>query len=104
VALPRQPQGEGIALAGGRTALVDSEGRDSAVYAVRLPALAADPRPRPSSTPAPGRGSATASAPAARRPGDSGGGPWPWEPFAIAGGVVLLGAAVWAARRGRIGA
>ena len=63
VALPAQPQGEGIAVDGNRL-LIDSEGVDSAVYAVPLPALpsaastrpsspkpTASPSPRPLSTP-----------------------------------------------------
>lgn len=56
VALPAQPQGEGIAVDGQRL-LADSEGVQSAVYAVALPALpaAAAPSPKrtPSSKPAP---------------------------------------------------
>jgi hypothetical protein len=61
VALPAQPQGEGIAVDGQRL-LIDSEGVHSAVYAVPLPALppvktsptrTASPSssPRPASTP-----------------------------------------------------
>jgi hypothetical protein len=51
VALPRQPQGEGIAVDGTRL-LVDSEQVGSAVYAVALPLppIAANP-PRPTTTP-----------------------------------------------------
>ena len=52
VALPAQPQGEGIAVDGSRL-LVDSEGRHSAVYAVPLPRVAVTPSPTPSPTPAP---------------------------------------------------
>jgi hypothetical protein len=53
VALPRQPQGEGVGFAG-RRLVIDSEGRGSAVYAVRfaLPPTRSVPRPRPT-TPAP---------------------------------------------------
>jgi hypothetical protein len=59
VALPAQPQGEGIAVDGNRL-LIDSEGVDSVVYAVPLPALppaastrppSPSPSPRPLSTP-----------------------------------------------------
>jgi hypothetical protein len=49
VALPRQRQGEGIAVTG-RGLVVDSEGRGSAVYAVPLPSALAAPGP---SSPAP---------------------------------------------------
>jgi hypothetical protein len=54
VALPAQPQGEGIALDGSRL-LVDSEGRRSAVYALPLPHVAVPtpsraPTPRPTPT------------------------------------------------------
>jgi DNA-binding beta-propeller fold protein YncE len=53
VALPPQPQGEGIAVDGSRL-LVNSEGRRSAVYAVPLPHVAVrspspTPTPRPTS-------------------------------------------------------
>jgi hypothetical protein len=52
VALPAQPQGEGIAVGGSRL-LVDSEGRGSALYAVPLPRVAAtsSPTPHPTATP-----------------------------------------------------
>jgi hypothetical protein len=52
VALPPQPQGEGIAVDGSRL-LVDSEGRGSALYAVPLPRVAAksSPTPHPTATP-----------------------------------------------------
>ncbi len=57
VALPAQPQGEGISVDGSRL-LLDSEGRGSAVYAVPLPRLAtpspaipSPATPRPTSTP-----------------------------------------------------
>jgi hypothetical protein len=43
VTLPRQPQGEGIAIDGSRL-LIDSEGVGSAVYAVALPRLRAAPQ------------------------------------------------------------
>jgi hypothetical protein len=55
LALPAQPQGEGIAVDGQRL-LIDSEGTNSAVYAVPLPALspaAPSTRPAPSAQPAP---------------------------------------------------
>lgn len=52
LALPAQPQGEGIAVDGSRL-LVDSEGRGSAVYAVPVPRLAASPPPTLSPTPTP---------------------------------------------------
>jgi hypothetical protein len=102
VVLPRQPQGEGIALPDDRTAVVDSEGRGSAVYAVPLPVPPPTrPRssaPRSSAPPASGGRPTAPDRPAAR----GSGGAVPWEPFAAAGGVALLGAAVWRWRRGRI--
>jgi hypothetical protein len=49
VALPAQPQGEGIAVDGSRL-LVDSEGHRSAVYAVPLPRAAVGSSPRSASS------------------------------------------------------
>ncbi len=60
VALPAQPQGEGIAFDGARL-LIDSEGVGSAVYAVPLPATITAPTRSP--TPNPVTASGTASYP-----------------------------------------
>jgi hypothetical protein len=67
VALPRQPQGEGICFAGGRV-LVDSEGVGSAVYAVREPTPPAAPATGSTTQAAP---EPTAAAIPARRTGRS---------------------------------
>lgn len=48
IALPRQPQGEGICFAGAKL-LIDSEGKDSVVYRVPVPVPA--PAPRTSTSP-----------------------------------------------------
>jgi hypothetical protein len=103
VALPEQQQGEGIALRGDRTALVDSEGVDQPVYAVPLPAL---PRPAPSATatvaPGPPRGSAAVPHAAPHRSARPG---WP-VPVGIGAALALLalGVPLFRRRRGRIGA
>jgi hypothetical protein len=60
VPLPRQPQGEGIALPDDRHAWVDGEGEHAAAFRVRLPALA--PAPPANSSPPPVQ-SATSPAP-----------------------------------------
>jgi hypothetical protein len=66
VALPAQPQGEGIAVDGKRL-LIDTEGAGSAVYAVPLPALTAAPPASRKATPTPTPSSATAT-PAESKP------------------------------------
>jgi hypothetical protein len=52
VALPAQPQGEGLAIDGSRL-LIDSEGAGSAVYAVALPSAIFSATPNPSASPSP---------------------------------------------------
>jgi hypothetical protein len=99
LALPYQPQGEGICVSGDHL-LVDSEGVRSAVYAVGLPAHAlppADPAPSPRPAPAPPSASAAPDAP-------DGGATWGWW----AGGasaaaliLLILGAIRGARRRPR---
>jgi hypothetical protein len=101
VALPAQPQGEGIAV-DGRRLLIDSEGPGSAVYAVPLPPLKAPP-PAPAagstgsatSEPAPRSGPASASThhDDTRR----------YVLFGGAGALVLVGSGLglWRARRRR---
>ncbi len=85
VALPRQPQGEGITVDGKRL-LVDSEQAGSAVYAVALPRLpTGSSAPRPTTTP---------NASAARH--DVRSFPWPAVLGLISAGLV---AAVLLARR-----
>jgi len=85
VALPRQPQGEGITVDGARL-LVDSEQAGSAVYAVALPRLpTGSSAPRPTTTP---------NASAARH--DVRSFPWPAVLGLISAGLV---AAVLLARR-----
>jgi hypothetical protein len=66
VALPVQPQGEGVAVDGDRL-LVDSEGVRTAVYSVPLPAslTRAPPTPTHASTPTPGPVSSSPAADAA---------------------------------------
>lgn len=89
VPLPRQPQGEGVTVAGHRL-VIDSEGGHSAVYTVPLPAL---PRPAPS----PSRTAAAAPAPAltARRVSTSAGGSPGWSlALGTAATVLVLGALV----------
>jgi len=66
VALPAQPQGEGIAVDDKRL-LIDTEGAGSAVYAVPLPALTAAPPASTKATPTPTTSPATA-APAESKP------------------------------------
>jgi hypothetical protein len=88
VALPLQPQGESVAFsADGRSLLVGSEGDDSEVWRVPLPAAAsaAAATTVPPSAPAPSPPAATA--PAARA---GGGGP---PPALLAAGVALLAVA-----------
>lgn len=63
-ALPEQPQGESVAVAADGSLLVGSEGADSAVWQVPLPAALAARRPSTSSA-RPGAGPASAAAPAA---------------------------------------
>jgi hypothetical protein len=58
VALPAQPQGEGVAVDGKRL-LIDTEGAGSAVYAVPLPALTAAPPASTKATPKPTPATAT---------------------------------------------
>jgi hypothetical protein len=95
VALPRQPQGEGICFAGARV-LIDSEGVGSAVYAVPVPPIAAPTKtPGATSAPAPPR-SLTATASSAT--GGSSGRSW-----LLGGGAALvaLGLVVGVLRRRR---
>lgn len=87
VDLPRQPQGEGIAVVDDRGALIDSEGVHSTVDAVTLPPLesraaraSSNPAPPPSPRATIGRHART----------------WPWF---LAGSVVALTIAVVAVRR-----
>jgi hypothetical protein len=91
IRLPRQPQGEGIALPDDRHAWVDSEGEGSATFRVRLPAPAAPrvPSPGPSSAP-PGP---SATSPGATRPAP---GPARW-PEVLAGAAVaaVVALAAW---------
>lgn len=90
VPLPDQPQGEGIAVTAS-SALVDSEGRGSAVYRVPLPALTR-PAPTPTTTrPAP--------ATAARSSGGGGGSSWPVPVGIGAGAAVLAGLGLWSRHR-----
>jgi hypothetical protein len=78
VALPDQQQGESVAVEpGGRTVLVGSEGRDSPVYRVALPASAV-----PASTPPGSEASGSAT-------GDAADHTWRW----VLSGGVLVGAA-----------
>jgi hypothetical protein len=98
VALPAQPQGEGIAV-DGRRLLIDSEGAGSAVYAVPLPRLAAA-RPSPSASP-----SASQPAPSAR-PARASGGHGHSPPYALIGTIaavvlVVCGLGLWRASRRR---
>jgi hypothetical protein len=69
IALPVQPQGEGVAVDGDRL-LVDSEGARTAVYSVPLPTslLRAPPTPTSASTPTVGPASSSATAHAAPAP------------------------------------
>jgi hypothetical protein len=99
VSLPRQPQGEGIALIDDTTAVVDSEGRYTAVYSVPVPRVAIPPRPRST---APVTSDVVASASAVRVAHDADGTPLGWVLAGAALGVAVLGAAVWGWRRGRI--
>jgi hypothetical protein len=81
IALPAQPQGEGIAFSGA-TVLIDSEGVDSTVYAVPTPAPST-----PASTASPATPSRTASPPPA--PHHSSGPPvWAWPAL---GAVLVVG-------------
>ncbi|MGN6332745.1 MAG: hypothetical protein ACTHOD_14005 [Motilibacteraceae bacterium] len=76
-ALPEQPQGESLAVAAdGRSLLVGSEGEDSAVWQVPLPAALAV---RPTSSPAPRPGAAQPPAAAVAR-----------TPRALVGGAAAL--------------
>jgi hypothetical protein len=97
VPLPRQPQGEGIALADDRHAWVDSEGLQAAVFDVRLPEVPA-PTAEPTAAPTSGSPSvqatqattqatqaATKADPAARRDR---------SPPLVLAGLVLAGLAV----------
>ena len=94
VALPAQPQGEGIAVDGQRL-LIDTEGAGSAVYAVPLPALTAAPPASTKATPTPTQSSATA-APAESKPRSR-----RTEVLVGAGLIVVLGALGLGLRRAR---
>lgn len=86
IALPQQPQGEGICFDGSRL-LVDSEKVGSAVYAVPIPpSLDGSSATSPSTTRSSGTGSATASSTAVPDAGASSTGWW----WAGAGVVVVL--------------
>ncbi|MDT4932142.1 MAG: hypothetical protein QOK11_34 [Pseudonocardiales bacterium] len=107
VALPEQPQGEGIAIAGSRL-LVDSERAGSAVYAVPIPATlrtSAPPAGAPPETRAPASAPVLSAAPpvssAARTRRAAGTGRLLW----LGGAVVIAGGAatLWIARRRRSG-
>ncbi len=63
VALPTEPQGEGVAIAGGRL-LLDTEGVHTAIRSVPLPTV-----PRLPARPVPATGTASATAPSAPPPG-----------------------------------
>jgi len=91
VRLPRQPQGEGIALPDDRHAWVDSEGEGSAVYDVPLPALGPSPV-SPASPASPGSSSASPG-PAALRAAPSRS-RWPLL-LAGVGAAVVLALAFW---------
>jgi hypothetical protein len=97
IALPAQPQGEGIDVLAHRL-LIDSEGRGSAVYSIALPPLRAS---APTSSPA---SSSSASSPASRAPSGSaarssstvgGGGSGSWVPGLVVLVLVVAGAGAW---------
>ncbi len=93
VALPAQPQGEGIAIDDDRL-LVDSEGVHTAVYSVPLPTV---PRNRASSSmPRP-----TESAPALATAPDTGSGRGWLLAGALCGALAVAVAAAWRWRRAR---
>jgi hypothetical protein len=100
IALPAQPQGEGIAVDGQRL-LIDSEGAGSAVYAVPLPRLptprASSPTSRPATSPASSAPSARASPESVTQRSDV-------RRYALFGGagvlvLVICGIGLWRARR-----
>jgi hypothetical protein len=98
ITLPRQPQGEGIALTGRGSALVDSEGVGSAVHEVPVPRPAAT---RPSTASSAGTSARPVPANPTGASGPGSGGP-AWWPFAAgAGAVILLAGAAWRLRVGR---
>ncbi len=95
IALPAQPQGEGIAVLADRL-LIDSEGRGSAVYSIALPPL----RARSSASPSASRSSsstprAPASSAASTSGGTSGGGKGSWVTGLVVLIVVVVGAGAW---------
>lgn len=95
--LPRQRQGESLAVEADGSVLIGSEGRGEPVLRMAAKAWAPTPTPSPSATPT--------RAPGASGPDDgpddvTGGGPGDWlAPGAVA--VVLLGGALWWAVRRR---
>jgi len=95
VRLPRQPQGEGIALPDDRHAWVDSEGQGAAVYEVALPSPGANPAG--SSVPASGPASGAPSRAFGRAPSGH-----PRWPLLLAGLAIAvgLGIGVWRFRPG----
>jgi hypothetical protein len=108
VALPRQPQGEGIAF-DGRRLLVDSEGVGTAVYSVSLPVAATGPSPTPSPSSPSSPAAATASpSPSSSAPRSASSGRASTDRTGLVVGgaavvVVLAGAALIAGRRRRRG-
>jgi len=95
VPLPRQPQGEGIAFAGDRQLLVDSEGRHAAAY------LVAPPPPVASSSTAPPTSTAASPTPTAAPPTAAAPSGRSWAGPALVAGAAgaLAGAALLLLRR-----
>ncbi|MFL6139794.1 MAG: hypothetical protein ACJ74O_18625 [Frankiaceae bacterium] len=103
VALPAQPQGEGIAFArDGRSVLVGSEGAGTTVYRLAVPALRAPVTAPPSrsATPAPSAAPSPASASGGRPPSRA---PLWWAAGAAVTGALVVGGARLAVRRARPG-
>jgi hypothetical protein len=100
VPLPSQPQGEGIAIVGGRL-VIDSEGAHTRVYSIRLPAELRGPAPAPTGSPSPDNGTAGPTGPAASAGPHIGSRVWLY----LIGGAALLVLAGGAVRnrRGRPG-
>ncbi len=117
IALPAQPQGEGIAIGNGQL-LIDSEGVGTAVYEVPLPAslepLNSGPSPAPTApvttAPAPTAPAPTASVPPANVPAETSSGvigiaaasdDFPYRGIAIALAVLLAAVGLLLAARAR---